>query len=58
MTLTSCELMPELLSFAGFSPKLNHSEHAEPAMTNKRLAHPAIAGLLAAILLTAGCAGD
>jgi outer membrane PBP1 activator LpoA protein len=26
-------------------------------MTNKRLAHPAIAGLLAAILLTAGCAG-
>jgi outer membrane PBP1 activator LpoA protein len=26
-------------------------------MTNKRLSHPAIAGLLAAILLTAGCAG-
>ncbi|WP_227506117.1 penicillin-binding protein activator [Marinobacter psychrophilus] len=57
MTLTSCELMPELLNFAGFSSKLNHPEHAEPAMTNKRLAHPAIAGLLAAILLTAGCAG-
>ncbi|WP_227498785.1 penicillin-binding protein activator [Marinobacter sp. ELB17] len=57
MTLTSCELMPELLNFAGFSSKLNHPEHAEPAMTNKRLAHPAIAGLLVAILLTAGCAG-
>lgn len=26
-------------------------------MTNKRLTHPAIAGLLAAVLLTAGCAG-
>ena len=54
MTLTSCELMPELVNFAGFSHKLNH---AEPAMTNKRLTHPAIAGLLAAVLLTAGCAG-
>jgi outer membrane PBP1 activator LpoA protein len=57
MTLTSCELMPELLNFVCFYPKLNHPEHAEPAMTNKRLAHPAIAGLLATILLTAGCAG-
>ena len=57
MALTSCELMPELLNLVDFSTKLNHPEHAEPAMTNKRLAHPAVAGLLAAILLTAGCAG-
>lgn len=58
MTVTSCELNPELLNLPplNWRYKPNHPEYVEPAMIKIRVHHRALTSLLTAVLLSAGCA--
>lgn len=58
MTLTSCELTPELLNLPPLERrhKPNYPEYFELAMTKNRINHRALASILTVALLSAGCA--
>lgn len=58
MTVTSCELTPELLNLPPliWRYKPNHPEYVEPAMIKIRIHQRALASVLTAALLSAGCA--
>lgn len=58
MTVTSCELTPELLNLPPlvWRYKPNHPEYVEPAMIKIRIHQRALASVFTAALLSAGCA--
>ncbi len=58
MTVTSCELTPELLNLPPliWRYKPNHPEYVEPAMIKIRIHQRALASVFIAALLSAGCA--
>ena len=58
MTVTSCELPPELLNLPPlvWRYKPNHPEYVEPAMIKIRIHQRALASVFTAALLSAGCA--
>lgn len=58
MTVTSCELTPELLNLPPlvWRYKPNHPEYVEPAMIKIRIHQRALASVFSAALLSAGCA--
>jgi uncharacterized protein len=58
VTVTSCELTPELLNLPPlvWRYKPNHPEYVEPAMIKIRIHQRALASVFTAALLSAGCA--
>lgn len=58
MTVTSCELTPELLNLPPliWRYKPNHPEYVEPAMIKIRIHQRALVSVFTAALLSAGCA--
>jgi len=58
VTVTSCELTPELLNLPPliWRYKPNHPEYVEPAMIKIRIHQRALASVFIAALLSAGCA--
>ena len=58
MTVTSCELTPELLNLPPliWRYKPHHPEYVEPAMIKIRIHQRALASVFTAALLSAGCA--